>query len=689
MSDTHYDVIVIGAGSGGLTSAVGFSKVGKKVLLIEREHMGGECTNTGCVPSKALLHHAREYHRATQVAGEGVKSAAFRTDAFAYVRNIIDEILAEETPDVFEKIGIDVIMGEAEFVGTKTIKVADATYTFKTAIIATGSSPRMISVPGLNPADVLTNQNVFDLKSIPEKLLVIGSGPIGMELGQAFAMLGSHVTIASIDSEFARLEDPAIRPIVQRKFKELGIRIELNAHLSEVKNRVAIFDRKEGKVVTGSLSVQFDKVLVAIGRVPNLPNGLEVAGIQSEPYGIKVDSQYRTTNASVYALGDVSQRLKFTHTADNIARQVVTRVISKGLLKVRDNKAVPKVTYITPEVAQVGLSYTEALEHYGEENIFRIEAPFSANDRAKTEDTTDGIAIVIAKRLSGRVLGAHIAGPAAGEILSVFTLAIDQKISMWKLRNTIFAYPTYSLIIKKLGDYFFATQIAHLKTDLTHFVKKHALKVIVAALWAVGLYYLYMYQQAQNLSAFETAFVIFDFIALSAWGALIYIAAYTLRPLVFFPGTALTILSGVFFGFWVGTLLTIIAANISAAAAYGIGRFFGGDLKLEKTALGSWIQPLRDNPFESVLITRLIFLPFDLVSFAAGILKIKFIPFVLANFVGTLLGIATFVAVGASLDVEELRTGGISRGVIDLKFLGLSALIFVVSIILSKTLKRK
>lgn len=686
---TQYDVVVIGAGSGGLTSAVGFNNIGKKVLLVEQEHLGGECTNSGCIPSKALLHRAKEYYAAKQILGETAAGETYRTESLTYVRDTIAHILEDETPETFRKLGIEVVIGEAEFVSKCAVKVGETVYRYKTAVIATGSSPRMINVPGLPETDILTNQNIFKLEAIPERTLIIGAGPIGLEMGQALAMLGSQVTIATIDQEFARLEDSAIRPILTEAFTKLGITVHLNAFISHVEGKEAVFDIKSHNGdIKHHERVAFDKVLMAVGRVPNIPKGLEAAGIEFDERCVLVDSQHRTSNKYVYAAGDVSQRLKFTHTADDSARQVVARVASKGILRVNTRKAVPKVTYTSPEIAQVGMSWDAAVAKYGNERLKRIEVPFSKNDRAKTDEETEGILVVIARRLNGAILGAHIIGPAAGELISTFTLAIDEKISLWKLQKLIFAYPTYSLIIKKAGDQFVARQFNELKSDLIS-LGKHALpKLILAGLWVTLLLKLYQYQTTHNMSVIDTALMVFDFVSMTVWGPLVYIAAYTIRPLTFFPGTALTILSGVFFGLWYGVLYTIIAANLSAALAYGVGRFFGKDLKLEDTAIGNWVQALQKNPFEAVLTTRLIFLPFDGVSYAAGILKLPFVSFVIATIVGTLLGIATFVAIGASLDITVFKETGLSTDVIDAKFIGLSLVILIISLSLSKLLKR-
>jgi len=271
----HYDVIVIGAGSGGLTSAVGFKNIGKSVLLIEREHMGGECTNTGCIPSKSLLHHAKSYHKAKKVSGDTKDLETYRTSVLSKVRSKVEDILEHETPEVFEKMGIDLVMGEAILTGKNSLSVDGDEYTFDKSLIATGSSPRPLTIPGLNEKDILTNQNVFAQETIPKKLLVIGSGPIGMELGQAFAMLGSNVTIATIDHRFAKLEDEDISPIIEKEFVDLGITVLKQAHVKSIKNNIATIDIKDGEEIVEAKQVTFDKVLLAIGRVPNIPQGLD------------------------------------------------------------------------------------------------------------------------------------------------------------------------------------------------------------------------------------------------------------------------------------------------------------------------------------------------------------------------------------------------------------------------------
>lgn len=681
-----FDAIVIGAGSGGLTAAAGLRAIGKSVLLVERDHMGGECTNTGCIPSKALLHHAKCYAAAVAISGKNGNTENYRREAFEYVREVRSDILREETPEHFAKRGITVVAGEAVFTGRRTIEVAGTVYRFTTAIIATGSSPRLVSVPGLDMAQVLTNQNLFELDDTPKRTLIIGAGPIGLEMGQALNLLGSHVTIVDPGTALGKLEDPAVGAILQQKFMDLGITFIPEAHLESVTEKVAHIALGETGETT---DVPFDKILIAIGRVPNLPNGLESADIASETTGITVNRNYQTSNRRVYALGDCADRLKFTHQADAVARQVVTRIATRGLTSVTP-KTVPKVTYTEPELAQVGMHEHEAVTAFGANSIHRIQVPFSNNDRARTDDTTEGVLVVIVRRLTGKILGAHIAGPAAGELITLFTLAIDNNLSLWKLRRTIFAYPTYSLVTKKAGDQFFSAQITSLKSDLSQVAKRILPKVLLLVAWVGLLWWLSQYKTVHHLSVRDIALQLFDIISHTAWGPILYILAYTIRPITFLPGTILTILSGVFFGLWGGIIYTIIGANLSATFAYIIGRYFGTSKASSPTSLlGRFAAACRTKPFATILTVRLLYLPFDAVNYGAGFLRIPFLPYLIATFLGTILGIATFVAIGAAVSIEEFKMRGITANAIDANFLILSALIFGASLGIAKVLQRK
>ncbi len=690
MNKQDFDVVVVGAGSGGLTSAVGLAKVGKKVLLIERDKMGGECTNSGCIPSKALLHHAKNYALAKQISGVTQKNEDYRKAALLYVQNKITEILKEETPEHFEKIGIKVKAGEAIFKNQHQVQVGDEIINFRKAIIATGSSPRLVEIPGLRKEQLLTNQNLFNLTTIPEKLLVVGGGPIGLEMGQAFALLGSTVTILENSNRFARLEDEEVSGILAEQFKAEGINLILNTSIKEVAEDVAKVEVKEpGNETPQLLDIPFTHLLLAIGRTPNLPQGLKEAGIESNQNGIVINNQYQTSQKNIYALGDVAARLKFTHVADDAGRQVVAKIASRGLIRIKSDKAVPKVTYTSPEVSQVGMLYTEAVAEYNEKQVVRLAVPYHKSDRAKTDEETSGLMVVVAERLSGKVLGANIIGEGAGEMIALFTLAIDQKISLYKLQKLIFAYPTYSLLIKKAGDQFLAWQIANLKSDLINRLKRLTPKLIAGFFWLSLISSFHFYRVSNGLSYNDVLFSLIDFFTHNTMGPIIYMGLYALRPLIFFPATILTALSGALFGFWWGTLFTILGENASANLAYAIGRYFGKDLHLEKSILGRFVTALKEKTFATVLLMRLFYVPFDLTNYGAGVVRANWREYFYATLIGIMPGLTTFVALGAALDLQTLRNEGLSFNAFAPEFLALSVVIFIVSLYLSKWLKKK
>ncbi|MES2966461.1 MAG: FAD-dependent oxidoreductase [Patescibacteria group bacterium] len=681
--EKKYDVVVIGAGSGGLTSAVGLAKVGKKVLLIERDRLGGECTNSGCIPSKALLHHAKSYHAAISISGNNGHTENYRREAFNYARTKINETLEHETPEHFSKLGITVVKGEARFTSPTTLIVHEDTITFKKAIIATGSSPRVIDIPGLDPSRILTNQNLFTLESIPARTLIVGAGPIGLEMGQALALLGSTVTILDNGSVFAQKEDVAIQPIIKKAFISNGITILQQASIHHVDGSTAYVTHSDMDI---EVEIAFDKVLLAIGRTPNVPLGVETAHIKTLASGITVNAAYQTSNKRVYALGDVADTMKFTHMADAAARGVVARIATKGWLRFTPS-AIPKVTYTQPELAQVGFSQTQVEEQYSERDFYRIEVPYIQNDRARTDDAEQGVVVVFVKRLSGKILGVHIAGERAGELIALFTLAMDQKLSLWKLRRTIYAYPTYALLVKKVGDVFFATQIKNLRSDVQTLAGKILPKLIIIIIWGSALYYLWQLKVVSGQDWNQLSLTLFTFITGTMWGPLLYIALYTVRPVLFFPASALTILSGIFFGLW-GFVYTMIGANLSAMVAHAIGRYFSVSPKSLPALIRNISGPLRTHPFMTILTMHLTFMPFDAVNYAAGIFRAPFLKHSFATFLGTILGSFTFVSIGASLDVEEFMEKGITVDAINATFLLLSASIFIASLVIATLLKR-
>ena len=541
-----------------------------------------------------------------------------------------------------------------------------------------------MDVSGLSTHNLLTNQNIFELESLPERLLVVGGGPVGLELGQACALLGVSVTIITTESRLASREEETVGLVLQNKFDDLGIHVLYHARLLRVESeREAVVAVSHSGETSDSEEkrIPFDALLMAIGRVPVFPRGLEQADIMFTQEGVTVDSQYMTSNRRVYAIGDAVSSLKFTHTADDVARQIVVRETSRGLLRVRSSKAVPKVTYTLPEVASVGHTAESATRIFGPESVRRIEVSYSMNDRAKTDDHGEGVLVVVVRRLTGVVVGAHAAGTSAGNLIALFTVAIDRNISLWKLRDSIYAYPTYSQLVKRAGDLFFAETVHHIRSDVIQVVKKHLPKVFAFLLWGILLLTFSSIRAALDMSTQDFLLMLHRFITTTAWGPLVYIVAYALRPILFFPATLLTLLSGFLFGLPLGILYTVIGENASANIAYGIGKFFGEGISFERSVLGSWIDALKNRPFMSVLFMRLFYVPFDVTNYGSGILGVPWKAYAFATAIGIIPGVSVFVALGASIpSVAVLGTGSFS---LDGGYLLFSAAVFIVSLILA------
>lgn len=687
----EYDAIVIGAGSGGLTSAIGLSKVGKKVLLIEKDKMGGECTNTGCIPSKSLIHHAKAYQDAFALAGDTEKLKHYKDKILGLVRKKVKSVRDEESPELIHKHhGIKVLLGEASFRDEHTVVIQQAkdhvTHTGKNIVIATGSSARKTEIEGLEKEMLLTNENLFDLEEIPKKLLVIGGGAIGCEMAQALTHLGAKVTISNKSTRILPREESEVGLLTEEIFQKQGMKIYNHAVVNKVEGNVAIVEQTEGgKVIKHR--VEFDKILLGIGRVPNIEGlNLKEVEIAHTQRGIKVDKHYRTNLKNVFAVGDVSSEAKFTHTADDQGRHVMKKILFP-LYRGKSDKPIPRVTYLDQEVASVGMTSEQAKKRYAKEEIIVVKMPYGNTDRANTDEAQEGTAIVVAKRLSGRILGATLMGKNAGELLSVFTLSIQNKISMYKLNSMIVPYPVLGRLYKKLSDTYIGLTVDNLKTDLKFALKKQLPKLIAVIFWLAIIISFSYYKAMNNLTSLDLVKELYQFVTGTTYGPILYIFVYAFRPVIFFPATLLTLISGALFGFWGGVFYTIVGENLSANLAYAIGRFLGEDFcrpdaEGEIGLLNTWSKELRENSFISVLIMRFIYLPFDLVNYGCGILCVKWPAYILATFIGILPGLITFVSFGAT--IENIESFNLAQISINPMQLVVSVALFLSSLVIAR-----
>jgi pyruvate/2-oxoglutarate dehydrogenase complex dihydrolipoamide dehydrogenase (E3) component len=452
-----YDFAVIGAGSGGLSIAAAAAQFGRKVVLFEKGKMGGDCLNYGCVPSKALIAAAKRAHVAATSSAYGIIARDVRVDftkVMAHVQGAIAAIAPHDSVERFEGLGVKVVAHQARFIDARTIEAGGERFKAKRIVIATGSSPAVPPIPGLASVPYFTNETIFENRLLPKHLIVIGGGPIGMEMAQAHRRLGSEVSVIEAFEPLGR-DDPELTRIVIEAMMAEGIAIHGRTKVTSVEKSglgLAVNTDAYG-------AIQGSHILVAAGRKPNL-DGLDLAaaGIAATDKGITVDRGLKTSQHHVYAVGDAAGGLQFTHVAGYHAGLVIRNALFKLPVSNRTD-IIPRVTFTDPEIASVGLSEMDARKTHGEA-IKVLRAPFGGNDRAQAEAETMGLVKAIVGR-SGVILGAHIVGAQAGELIQPWVLAFAQKLKIKALAEMVAPYPTRGEASKRAATSNFADLAAN------------------------------------------------------------------------------------------------------------------------------------------------------------------------------------------------------------------------------------
>jgi pyruvate/2-oxoglutarate dehydrogenase complex dihydrolipoamide dehydrogenase (E3) component len=438
MTDKHFDIAVIGAGSGGLVVAAAASQFGHKVALFEAHEMGGDCLNWGCVPSKALLAAAKQaqvMRKGSRVGIAGVEPQIDFDAVKAHVRQVIAAIAPNDSQERFEKLGVKVVRAKARFTGPDRLEAGGETYSARRIVIATGSRAMVPPIPGLDQAPYLTNETIFGVAEKPRHLLILGGGPIGMEMAQAFRRLGSDVTVLEAFAPLGK-DDPELATVVLDALKAEGVTI-----LAGTKVKAAGRGADGGVFLETGAGQRIDgsHLLVAAGRRPNLEGlDLEAAGVAHDERGVTVGQGLRSSNRKVYAIGDVAGGPQFTHAAAYHAGLVVRNALFG--LPVKTNAVIPWVTYTDPELAHAGLTEEAARKQHGDA-VKVLRWPFHENDRAQAEGSAGGFVKVVTGR-SGRILGCSIVGPQAGELIQPWVLALSQKLKIGAMIAPVLPYPT-------------------------------------------------------------------------------------------------------------------------------------------------------------------------------------------------------------------------------------------------------
>ncbi len=457
-----YNLIAIGAGAAGLVSAGGAGGLGAKSAIVERTLLGGDCLVTGCVPSKAVIRASRAVYDLKNAVRFGVHLSGEARIDFAAAMERMRRLRAkisfnDSAARMKEKFNVDVFIGDAKFISSTEIEVGGQRLEFDRAVIATGGRPAELPIPGLMEAGFYTNENIFTITELPRRMVVIGGGPIGCELAQAFQRFGSRVTIINKGQQILPREDRDAVELIHRQLVSEGMAIVNSAKITKVElrgsDKFVVYEHNGERH-----EAICDLILAAVGRVPNVEGlNLESAGVEYSRDGVKVDDYLRTTNSRIYAAGDICSKYKFTHAADAMARMVLRNALFFGREKA-SQLVMPWCTYTDPEIAHVGLYERDAQE--AGFDVATITEEFNDNDRAILDGETEGFARVHYDNKSGKILGGTIVARHAGEMISELTLAITHDLKIGALSSTIHPYPTQASVLQRIGDGYNRTRLS-------------------------------------------------------------------------------------------------------------------------------------------------------------------------------------------------------------------------------------
>jgi len=476
-----YHLVILGAGTAGLVTAAAAAGLGARVALVERQLMGGDCLNVGCVPSKAIIRSGRLTADLRSATDYGITLPQLPFVDFPAVmermRRLRSEISPHDSASRFRELGVDVFLGSARFDTASSVVVdgphGSRTVKFRKAVITTGARAAVPPIPGLDSVHYLTNETLFSLTGLPRRLGVIGSGPIGSEMAQALSLLGSEVTLFDRGERILSKEDPEAAKVIEKRFEDDGIQLLLNSRLlkvAETTEGISITFSQDGR----EQELLFDQLLVAAGRAPNVEGlNLQAVGVQSNDKGVVVNDYLQTSNPRIFAAGDVCSKYKFTHVADFQARIVLQNALFSvgplGRKKVSDLN-IPWCTYTTPEVAHVGMYEQEAVQKGIQVDIYRQD--FAEVDRAILEGETDGFAKILTRKGTDRIVGATIVAAHAGEMISEITVAMNGGIGLSRIASAIHPYPTQAEAIRKLGDQYNRTRLTPFSQRILNLLRR-------------------------------------------------------------------------------------------------------------------------------------------------------------------------------------------------------------------------
>jgi len=675
-----FDTIVIWAWSGWLTVSIWLASAGKKVALIEKWLIWWDCTNTGCVPSKAFIDIAKKNYEK--------KENKNISEILSQVRDTRQIIVDEETPQKIEQHWMKVIQWYGKIIWKNSVEINNNTITAKNIILSTWSHAKIIEIDGLRSSQLLTNENIFEQTDNIKDIVIMWWGYIWCELAEAFANSWVNVSIIQRNKVLIPHEEIESSELIQKEFEQKWIKIYLNTIIKKVEWNKLILENRENKSIQ---KLEFDKILQSLWRQANVSNlWLKENNIEFSDKWIKTDKYNRTSIKNIFAIWDcVENSPMFTHWANNQWRWVIRNIIFPYIKSSTKKAVLPSTLYTNIEIARVWKTQQELLQHYNSQDIVTKIMYFSQNDRSILTNDTKWFIKIHFKRISGKILWATIAGSHAWEMLPVLTSAMQNNTSAYKLAKIVYAYPTKAEIIKKICDQFVISTLWNIRNEIKYYFKDNILQIITAWIWITIIYSYFYYKSVNNLTNLDLAQWIYNFVSSTFWWPIIYILLYTFRPIIFFPATLMTFMSWALFWVWWGFLFTMIWENLSANFAYLLGKVFWKKLiKPESTGMISDLkEKVSENAFISILMTRLLFFPFDLVNYVSGILKVKWKGFLF----GTLIWIIPWalIVVIAWASVENAQEFDLSQISFNMNMIFVSIWLLIVSLWVAKYLKKK
>ncbi|AQT69241.1 Mercuric reductase [Anaerohalosphaera lusitana] len=663
-----YDVAIIGAGSAGLVACKVANGLGKKTVLIEKEHIGGDCTWFGCIPSKTLVQAARAAHESRRLDRYGIKTPNPReldcSAVMDHVRNIRAKDAAEHSPHSIEKEGIDFIEGSPEFLDAHKIKVGDRTITAKKFILCTGSHPFVPPIEGLADVDYLTNETLFEIESLPTSLLILGGGPIGSEMAMALNRLGVQVTLVEKGDCVLSKDDEELTCRLAEIMKDEGVRLLKNAKLTKVEKTESGI-RGTVRHANEDIEVDAERVFVSVGRRASLEGlALEKAGVEYDDKGVKVDSRLRTTAGNIFACGDIVPPFQFTHIAEYEAVIAAANASLPFAVKKADYEHIVWTTFTTPEVAHAGMAEQQARDKYGDKvKIYRWD--WKDVDRAKTDLNTQGLTKVVCDK-RGKILGVHILGHNAAEAMHEcqYAKCIGRKFS--SIAKIVHAYPSYSDAVRQPAKKAHIEQLRNnpavkvAQTLASRKVRNRLLLLLAAAVILISL----RFAVGDKLSLENIQANADRLVEVAnrhyAMSVLVYIGVYIIVAAFSLPGAAvLTIAAGFVYTALPAAIYTNAGATGGAFLAFLFARYIAGNLLQKRFAkkLARFNKELETHGAHYLLTLRFIpIFPFFLINLCAGLTKVKVWTFIWTTSLGIFPGSLIYAFAGQTFGtIESVR----------------------------------